>query len=70
MNRGKNGLSVNYGLIGNLKGQLSSGHFGSSISFFMNNNNNKDIGLWIGEPLGHHGKNNYKKKNNDKNSIL
>ncbi|KAI9308169.1 hypothetical protein BJ944DRAFT_260770 [Cunninghamella echinulata] len=54
LNRGKNGLSVNYGLIGNLKGQLSSGHFGSSISFFMNNNNNKDIGLWIGEPLGHH----------------
>ncbi|CAO3622483.1 unnamed protein product [Cunninghamella blakesleeana] len=52
LSRGKGELISNHGLIGNLKGRTSSGHFGSSIAFFMNDKE-EDAGLWIGEPLGY-----------------
>ncbi|KAI8093053.1 uncharacterized protein BX664DRAFT_313143 [Halteromyces radiatus] len=50
LDRGQKSLATEYGLVKKIKGQQVSGHFGASVVFFQDKDDN--VGLWIGEPMG------------------
>ncbi|ORZ09288.1 hypothetical protein BCR42DRAFT_424118 [Absidia repens] len=54
LDRGKNEIPIHFGLVRKIKGRQVSGHFGASVTFFENKD--AQVGLWIGEPLGHNEK--------------
>jgi hypothetical protein len=53
LDQAQNDIARDTGLLQVKSGHQVSGHFGTSVSFFQDDQGG--VGLWIGEPLGHQG---------------